>query len=118
MRLHLPLLLLISGISPNLGYAGTLVGDWYYEETENYLNIERWAFSQPISQSTEATQVTLGINSPGLVDPIDFYAVISDKLPDDNCQYVVREIIIDAETFTIGKQCSFLGYHSITDQNE
>jgi endonuclease YncB( thermonuclease family) len=78
------------------------VGDWYYEETENYPNIERWAFSQPISQSTEANQVTLGINSPGLLDPIDFYAVISDKLPDADCQYVVREIIIDGETFTIG----------------
>lgn len=102
MRLQLLLLLFISGLSPNLGYAGTLVGDWYQEETEDHLNIERWAFSQPISQSTEATQVTLGINSPGLSDPIDFYAVISDKLPDDNCLYVVRKIIIDAETFTIG----------------
>ncbi len=102
MRLHLLLLLLISGLSPTLGYAETLVGDWYQDETENHLNIERWAFSQPISQSTEATQVTLGINSPGLVDPIEFYAVISDKLPDDNCQYVVREITIDAEPFTIG----------------
>jgi micrococcal nuclease len=102
MRLHLLLLLLIPGLSPNVGYAGTLVGDWYQEEMENSPNFERRAFSQPISQSTEANQITLGIKSPGLMDPVDFYAVISSKSTDVNCQYVVREIIVDAEIFTIG----------------
>ena len=67
MRLHLLLLLLISGLSQNVGYAGTLVGDWYQEEIKDTPNTERRAFSQPTSQSTEANQVTLGIKSPGLI---------------------------------------------------
>ena len=54
MYIHLLLLLFISGLSSNVSYAGSLVGDWYQEETENHLNIERWAFSQPISQSLNA----------------------------------------------------------------
>jgi hypothetical protein len=84
-----------------MGYAGTLVGDWYQEETANDPSNERRAFSQPISQSTEANQVTLGIKSPGFMDPVDFYAMISHKPPDSNCQYAVSKIIIDAETFSV-----------------
>ena len=102
MRLHLLLLLFISGLSQNVGYAGTLVGDWYQEEIEDTPNTERRAFSQPTSQSTEANQVTLGIKSPGLMDPVDFYAVISGKPTDASCQYAVSDIMIDAETFSVG----------------
>ena len=109
MRIHLLLLLLISGLSPNLGYAGMLVGDWYQEEMGNDPNSEMRAFSQPISQSTETNQVTLGIKSPGTTDPVNLYAVISSKSKSASCEYAVSEIIIDAETFSMGSNTDSSG---------
>jgi len=101
MRLHLLPLLFISGLSHNVGYAGTLVGDWYQEETKAAQKVERRAYSQPISQSTETNQVTLGIKGSGLMFPIEFYAVISGKSTNTNCSSTVSEIIIDTETFPV-----------------
>ena len=101
MHIHLLLLLFISGPGSNVSYAGTLVGDWYQEEMGNDPNSERRAFSLPITQSTEANQVTLGITSQGLKNPVEFYAVISSKSTDANCQYAISDIIIDAEIFTL-----------------
>jgi len=83
------------------GNAGELVGEWYQEDIEDTSSNEKRAFSQPVSQSTEAIQVTLGIKSPGLTDPVDFFLVISDKISDSTCQYAVDGIVIDSRSFSI-----------------
>ncbi len=101
MRLYFLLLLFISVLSQNIGYAGTLVGDWYLEDTEVASIDERRAFSQPIAQSTEAIQVTLGIKSPGVTNLVDFYLVISSKTADSICQYTVNGITIDSRSIPI-----------------
>ncbi len=96
----LPLLALLSivGFSPGVSHSGTLAGGWYLEDTSTD---ERRAFSQPFSQKPEDTQVTLGIKSPGLMDLVDFYLVISSNGESAGCEYTVREIVIDSVTFTV-----------------
>ena len=84
MRLPSLILLLITGLSPGVGNAGELVGEWYQEEVEDTSVDEKRAFSQPVSQSTEAIQVTLGIKSPGQIDLVDFFLVISEATSDPN----------------------------------
>jgi micrococcal nuclease len=101
MRLHLLILPFIIGFNPNVSNAGTLVGEWYLEDTKDASNDERLAFSQPVSQSTDKTQVTLGLKSPGLSDLADFYLVVSSKVKDSNCQYTVSEVIIDSKSFAV-----------------
>ena len=101
MRLTHLILLCIIGPSPFASYAGTLVGDWYQEGLEDTANAKRRAYSQPISPSTETTQVTLGIKSPGLVDSVDFYLIISGKTTALNCLYAVKEIAIDSKHFPV-----------------
>ena len=101
MRLHLLILLFIIGFNPNVSNAGTLVGEWYLEDTKDASNDERLAFSQPVSQSTDKTQVTLGLKSPGLSDLADFYLVVSSKVKGSNCQYTVSEVIIDSKSFAV-----------------
>jgi endonuclease YncB( thermonuclease family) len=101
MRLYSLTLLLITGLSPIPGSAGTLVGEWYQEDIEDVSPDERRAFSQPISQSTDAIQVTLGIKSPGLTGIVDFFLVVSGKKSDANCQYTANEIDIDSRSFPI-----------------
>jgi endonuclease YncB( thermonuclease family) len=101
MRLHLLILLFIIGFNPNVSNAGTLVGEWYLEDTKEASNDERLAFSQPVSQSTDKTQVTLGLKSPGLSDLADFYLIAFNKVKNSNCQYTVSEVIIDAKSFAV-----------------
>ena len=101
MRLHLLILLFIIGFNPNVSNAGTLVGEWYLEDTKDASNDERLAFSQPVSQSTDKTQVTLGLKSPGLSDLADFYLIAFNKVKGSNCQYTVSEVLIDAKSFAI-----------------
>ncbi|MFA9421479.1 MAG: thermonuclease family protein [Gammaproteobacteria bacterium] len=92
---------MITGLSPGVGNAGELVGEWYQQDVADTSVDEKRAFSQPVSQSTEAIQVTLGIKSPGLTDLVDFFLVISDKASDPNCQYTVNGIDIDSRSFPI-----------------
>ena len=101
MRLHLLILLFIIGFNPNVSNAGTLVGEWYLEDTKDAPNDERLAFSQPVSQSTDKTQVTLGLKSPGLTDVADFYLIAFNKVKGSNCQFTVSEVLIDAKSFAI-----------------
>ena len=101
MRLHSLILILIAGLSPVPVIAGTLVGEWYQEEIEDSSADEKWAFSQPVTQSTEVIQATLGIKSPGLTDIADLFLVISSKTSDPDCQYTAREIDIDSRSFPI-----------------
>ena len=101
MRLHLLILPFIIGFNPNVSNAGTLVGEWYLEDTKDASNDERLAFSQPVSQSTDKTQVTLGLKSPGLSDLADFYLIAFNIVKGSNCQYTVSEVLIDAKSFAI-----------------
>ena len=101
MRLHLLILLFIIGFNPNVSNAGTLVGEWYLEDTKDAATDEKLAFSQPVSQSTDKTQVTLGLKSPGLTDVADFYLIAFNKVKGSNCQYTVSEVLIDAKSFAI-----------------
>lgn len=103
MRLHLLILLFIIGFNPNVSNAGTLVGEWYLEDTKDAATDERLAFSQPVSQSTDKTQVTLGLRSPGLTDVADFYLIAFNKVKGSNCQFTVSEVLIDAKSFAIKK---------------
>jgi len=101
MRLHFLILILIAGLSPVPVIAGTLVGEWYQEEIEGSSTDEKWAFSQPVAQSTKAIRVSLGIKSPGLTGIADFFLVISGKASDPGCQYTAREIDIDSRSFPV-----------------
>ena len=101
MRLHLLILLFIIGFNPNVSNAGTLVGEWYLEDTKDAATDEKLAFSQPLSQSTDKTQVTLGLKSPGLTDVADFYLIAFNKVKGSNCQFTVSEVLIDAKSFAI-----------------
>ena len=103
MRLHLLILLFIIGFNPNVSNAGTLVGEWYLEDTKDAATDEKLAFSQPVSQSTDKTQVTLGLKSPGLTDVADFYLIAFNKVKGSNCQFTVSEVLIDAKSFAIKK---------------
>ena len=96
MRLFSLILLLLAGLSPIACNAGTLVGDWLQPDPDDASFIERRAISQPITQSTEATRITLGIKSPGTTDLVDFYLIISNKTAGSSCQYTVDEVIIDS----------------------
>jgi len=95
------ILLIIIGLNLNVSNAGTLVGEWYLEDANEASVDERLAFSQPVSQSSDKTQVTLGIMSPGLTDLADFYLVVSSKVKDSNCQYTVSEVAIDSKSFAV-----------------
>lgn len=101
MRFFSLMLLSILGLSPNTGNAGTLVGDWWQEGTVDASNNERHAITQPVSQSTDATRVTLGIKNPELTDFVDFFLIISSKTANARCQYTVEEVIIDSQSFPV-----------------
>jgi len=98
----LPLiLLLLIGLNPIASHAGTLVGDWFQDGPDDALIIDRRAISQPVSQSTESTRVTLGIKSPGTTNLVDFFLIISSKPAGTGCQYTVDEVIIDSKSFPV-----------------
>jgi len=85
----------LSGSYLTPGIAGELVGDWYQERSNN----EKHSFVLPENQTTENTQVTLGIKSPGSNDLVEFYLVISNQLPEVTCKYKLRELSIDSIVF-------------------
>jgi len=101
--MHLPplILLLLIGLNPIISHAGTLVGNWFQDGPNDALIIDRRAISQPVSQTTEVTRVTLGIKSPGTTDLVDFFLIISSKPASTGCQYTVDEVIIDSKSFPV-----------------
>jgi micrococcal nuclease len=101
MRLFSLILLSLVGLSPIAGNAGTLVGNWLQDDPDDASLNERRAISQPITQSTEATRVTLGIKSPGTTDLVDFFLIFSNKTAGSSCQYTVAEVIIDSKSFPV-----------------
>ena len=86
MHLFSLILLSIVGLSPIAGNAGTLEGDWLQDDPDDTSINEKRAISQPVSQSTETTRVTLGIKSPGTTDLVDFFLIISSKTASPGCR--------------------------------
>ena len=101
MRLFSLVLLSIAGLGPIAGNAGTLVGDWLQDDPIDTSINEKRAISQPVSQTTESTLVTLGIKSPGTTGLVDFFLIISNKTTGPGCQFTVDEVIIDSKSFPV-----------------
>lgn len=98
MRLMLSILLALSGLGPAPGYAGTLVGEWYQEDPSGEA---RRAVSQPVSRSTDAIDVTLGIGRTGPRDGVEFFVLVSGADADAGCRYAVTEITVDSSAFPV-----------------
>jgi hypothetical protein len=114
MRLYVLVLLSFTGLNPVVANAGAMVGDWYLEDTEDASVESRRAITQPAVQSLEGNEVTLGIKSPGSVDPVDFLVIVSGDTPNSGCTYTVSEIAIDAATFPVSSSAHSSDISQIT----
>ena len=64
------LLALLLGFTPLNTRADTIVGDWWQE---SLTGDRKHAVTQPIAQTTDQLQVTLGIRGAGTPQPIEFF---------------------------------------------